>query len=256
MLGVTKTHMLVLCGLTVLAAPGLVSRLHLLFARSSPLAATQQFDVAVVLGYALFRNGSLTTPLKARVQEGVRLWQEGAAAHIIWSGAQPGPEAGPSSEASAMAAWALALLPSPSTIQSEEEKQEKQEEEEEEQQQGQGDGSAQCPGGQQLPRSWLLEGRSTSTRENAMFSLALVKSHRWTRILVVTNTFHQLRSRLVFLKALQELHMQECQVVMAHVPPAWHQGWGGGALLNWALDVLDPVREVAALVLYWWRGYV
>ncbi|KAJ9509205.1 hypothetical protein QJQ45_001488 [Haematococcus lacustris] len=185
MLGVTKTHLLVLCGLTVLAAPGLVSRLHLLFARSSPLAATQQFDVAVVLGYALFRNGSLTTPLKARVQEGVRLWQEGAAAHIIWSGAQPGPEAGPSSEASAMAAWALALLPSPSTIQSEEEKQEKQEEEE--QQQGQGDGSAQCPDGQQLPR-------------------------RWTRILVVTNTFHQLRARLVFLKALQELAgMTECQ---------------------------------------------
>ena len=83
------------------------------------------------------------------------------------------------------------------------------------------------------PPRWLLEDGSTSTRANALNSLAIIAalndapyepgegggggggggdeggggSAAWTRIVVVTNPFHQLRAYRTFLRAMREAGM-------------------------------------------------
>jgi uncharacterized SAM-binding protein YcdF (DUF218 family) len=101
-----------------------------------------------------------------------------------------------------------------------------------------------------------MESSSTSTRENAVFSIELAKQHGLRSFLIATNTFHQLRSLLVFRKVLQEMGLGGSRVYVAEVPFTGHRGWGGGPLLNHAIDQLDFWREIAALVYYWLKGYI
>lgn len=50
--------------------------------------------------------------------------------------------------------------------------------------------------------SILVEDRSLHTRENAEFVLDLLKKHHFTKIILVTSPFHQLRTYLTFKKVL------------------------------------------------------
>jgi len=187
-------------------------------------------DVVIILGYALYKDGSCSAPLQTRVEAGVRAWERlaGQRPHtaLIFSGAHPGDGLRRHSEANAMLTHAMVV---------------KQHEN----------------GSKQPHVQWLLEQRSISTRENAMFSLQIVKEHGWHNILVVTNQFHQRRSLLTFKKAACDLHMK-VQVLVEQLPFAGHQhgAWGGGPLLDMYMDMYDGARELAALPYYWAKGYL
>ncbi len=152
------------------------------------------FDVAVVLGYALQRDGEPTKVLRERIKAGVALHQSGAARALIFSGGHPGGgRRGNRSEAEVMATWGKTLLPEQ-------------------------DAGHDSVGG------WHLEEDSTSTRENALFSLRMAREDvaiaarrgvgraagapRRLRVAIVTSSFHQLRSKRVFEAAWEDLRRE------------------------------------------------
>mmetsp|Transcript_18986 Transcript_18986/g.53178 ORF Transcript_18986/g.53178 Transcript_18986/m.53178 type:complete len:237 (+) Transcript_18986:207-917(+) len=183
-----------------------------------------QADVIIVFGYALFRNGSATNPLKARVDAGVDAWQKGFGANLIFSGAYPSRISGyitgggkrNKSEAQVMLEHGMQRL----------ERSRKQV--------------------AHQPESWLLEEQSTSTVENALHSLDIMKQKGWSSALLATNTFHQRRTLLTFQRVASDLGIH-CQVGVLEVPFAGHR-WGLGFLVDNAMDLLDFVRELAAFV--------
>ena len=125
-------------------------------------------------------------------------------------------------------------------------------------------------------RRWLNEEASTSTRENAVFSLQMAQERGWSSVLVVTSPFHQRRSQWTFLKAAKDLGLQatsggwpvgsreqgdavtapETRVYMAQAPFLGHMGYSGGPLHDAAVDVWDWIREVLAMAYYWAKGYI
>jgi len=65
----------------------------------------------------------------------------------------------------------------------------------------------------------VLEEESTSTRENALRSLALLAERGWTRkAVLVTSPFHQWRAERVFRKAAAELGHAGMDFAVAAVP--------------------------------------
>ena len=130
--------------------------------------------VAVVLGYALERDGTPSPELRDRVKQGVSLFVRGDARRVVFSGGHPGGGLrGNKSEAEVMAEYATGLL------------------------------------GSEEKERWLLEDESTSTRTNAIFTIqklwALPPPPRPLVVYIVTSPFHQRRSLLVFRQAHREL---------------------------------------------------
>ena len=120
-------------------------------------------------------------------------------------------------------------------------------------------------------RRWLNEEASTSTRENAVFSLQMAQERGWSSVLVVTSPFHQRRSQLTFLKAAKDLGIQATsggwlgsreqgdtalRVYVAQAPFLGHVGYSGGPVHDAAVDVWDWIREVLAMAYYWAKGYI
>ena len=124
---------------------------------------------------------------------------------------------------------------------------------------------------------WLNEEASTSTRENAVFSLQMVKERGWSSVLVVTNPFHQRRSQWTFLKAAADLGLvapsgrqlgshrddgssaaagEAVRIYVARTPFVGHVGYAGGSMHDAAVDVWDWIREILAMGYYWAKGYV
>ncbi|MEW5303530.1 MAG: hypothetical protein WDW36_006212 [Sanguina aurantia] len=129
----------------------------------------------------LHRNGSLTAPLQGRVRAGVWEWQRGNAHNLIFSGAHPDNSRPDITEAHAMQSFAQTLVQ---------------------------------PGQQsETEGHWLVEEQSTSTRENALCSLAQVVQRGWSSVLLVTSPLHQLRSLLVFRRVLRQLNATHVKVV-------------------------------------------
>ena len=130
--------------------------------------------VAVVLGYALERDGTPSPELRDRVKQGVSLFVRGDARRVVFSGGHPGGGLrGNKSEAEVMAEYATGLL------------------------------------GSKEKERWLLEHESTSTRTNAIFTIQklwdLPPPPRPLVVYIVTSPFHQRRSLLVFRQAHREL---------------------------------------------------
>lgn len=202
-------------GLRAAASSSLTARMHNLLAcsKSHPIPTGEKPRVAVVLGYVLHTNGSCTRPLQSRVEVALDLYKQGHVQHLLFSGAHPGGGVRNSSEANAMSEYALQLL-----------------------------------GGEVPPGRWWLEEQSTSTRTNAVFSLAMIKQKQelhlqqlraaeegaqtmpadpnlgsallgeegstgnpWGSIVLVTNPFHQLRSYWTLLHAMKEMGMEPDQ---------------------------------------------
>ena len=210
----------------------------------------------VVLGFALDRAGRPSPPLEARVREGVQLLQAGRVDRLVFSGGHPGGGLrGGVSEAEVMKGFAEEALAGA------------------------------------LPRgAAVLEKRSTSTRENALFSLVALAEGGGGgsgvgEVVVVTSCFHQWRARRAFLRAAQQLNLP-AQVTVAPLGPdsdfgfsrafeqtlrralprgeAWEgaSGWLKAPLLP-AAAVLDAcaalfhvARELLAIVLYFSKGWV
>lgn len=225
------------------------------------------------------RNGTCTRPLQSRVEVGVALQRRGAARRaVIFSGAHPGGGLRRVSEANAMRSYAREAVARRAASSSGGDGAD-----------GSGDAAA------RLEAGWLLEERSTSTRTNALFSLAMVlaedernaqrQEHGGQsqqqrppgRIVLATNPFHQLRSYLVFRRAMAELGMlrgprsggggegsggggdhrnhRQYELFVAAAPFAGHHGYGCAAL-DAAADAWDFARELAALAWYALRGWL
>ena len=184
--------------------------------RSSPdldveVDSVGEADFVVVLGYALKRDGEPTEVLQHRVKAGVRLWQRlwrsrAAPIRLVFSGGHPGGgERGNKSEASSMKDYALRLLTH--------------------------DDEAKLR--EIATDNWVLETLSTSTRENALFSIEKIRAMaaaekgcgddgdgdgdeehagrrrrrqgKAQRVAIVTSKFHQFRSEKTFQKAWQDI---------------------------------------------------
>lgn len=252
-------------------------------------------DVAVVLGYSL-QDGVPTLPLVARVHLGVRLFCSGRARNLLFSGAE-GQDAGAfGTEAHAMARFAVTLLSMNHSLDS-----------------GRGARCAppleeyprraalhavditpvrdrrgqhlrvrELSGGgvfdEELGTAaeafdWVLEESSTSTRENAVFSLEECHRRGWRRVAVVTNRFHQWRAERTFLAAAREAAARAAeagtkaggiQIFSARMPPELElttqfpppgRGFFARSKELWRAQ-WNVVREVAAIALYFARGWI
>lgn len=115
-------------------------------------------DTIVVLGAGLRRDGSAGPALTRRTLHAAQLYREGLAPRIICSGGHAEPR--PRSEAAACAE----IL----------------------QRQGIPDSAV------------ILEDRSRSTEENALYTREIMDANGWTRALVVSDSFHMLRAEWIF----------------------------------------------------------
>ncbi len=148
-------------------------------------------DVIVMLGAGLEPGDRPGRAMSRRIQQAATLHARGLASHVICSG---GTGAGRSRSEAAVCAEVL-------------------------QRQG-------------VPASAiLLEERSRSTEENALYSMALIADRGWQRVIVVSDGYHLLRARWLFGRLGQPVLTSPA----ADPPPAWH--------------VLYVLREVGAL--YW-----
>ncbi|GLC32983.1 hypothetical protein PLESTB_000383600 [Pleodorina starrii] len=235
--------------LALALTPAGVRWLHgLLLARSPPLPDDAVADVAIVLGYALFRNGSLTEPLKGRVRAGVEAFLQGRARHLLFSGSHPGGVVVRRTEANVMREYAEELMAE--------------------------------RGQAVLPDRWFEEDASTSTYENALFSLEICRRKGWKTLLVVTSPFHQLRSDLVFRRLVSQTTItpvgaegseaaaaggprglahdagrgrQDIRVYIAPCEVVPHAGYFS-PVADRLVDLWDWARELLALIYYFAKG--
>ncbi|KAJ1640464.1 DUF218 domain-containing protein [Pavlovales sp. CCMP2436] len=170
-------------------------------------------DSIVVLGYSCDHVRGIPSPtLALRVEAALSLWRRTGASLVFSGGAGEQVRAGLPTEADIMASYAGTLLAT----------------------------------GEPPPRI-LLERKSTSTRENALFSLPTLDCSRTKRtVVIVTSTFHQWRARRVFQAAARTLGLQGCQVL---VHPCATRDERVTTQYDW-------FREIAACALYWYRGWI
>ncbi|KAG1662508.1 hypothetical protein FOA52_000912 [Chlamydomonas sp. UWO 241] len=216
----------------LLSNPSYVARLH------ETLAVTDQqppgsCDAIIVLGYALSPAGVPLGPLAGRVTIAWQALRHGVAPVAVLSGAHSGTGLRGMSEANAMLTQARAV--SRATAQPFNEEQ------------------------------WIKEEESTSTRENALYSLRLAQARGWSSITLVTNTFHQRRSLLTFRKAAAQLCLapgdKPVSVYVTPMPFAGHQnypliGTAKTKQMDLLVDLWDFVRELAALAYYKAKGFI
>lgn len=183
---------------------------------------------AVVLGYCLSPDGAAGPGLAARARAGADLFASGAAQALIFSGGHPGGGLrGGRSEAAVAAGVGAAHL-----------------------------------GLAAPPPAWRLEEASTSTWENALFSLRMLAGGGGggdQRVIVVTSPFHLGRAARTFARAAavvavaaaaDETSPPPSFTLFAHAPPVDRPTTPAER----ATATYEAVREVAALVWYWVRG--
>lgn len=151
-------------------------------------------DVIVVLGAALNRDGTPYRALTRRAEHAARLWSRGLAGRVICTGGIGAHVQVPRSEA---------------------------------------DGCREVLMRSGVPRSViLLEETSRTTDENARQARQVMQRHGWRRAIVVSDSYHVLRARYLFVRA-------GIDAVTSPVPAAQV-----GSPLFYVMSV---VREVAAL---------
>ena len=176
-------------------------------------------NVAVVLGYACDAAGRPTPLLRNRVEMGLELFVRGDVDHILFTGSHDGRAArGGRSEAACMRAYAAEVA----------------------------DRRFGAEARRGWERRWYLEEESTSTRENAEYSLrTLLFGMR--RLIIVTNRFHMLRAVWTFQRAAREIEERA-----AAAGEGAGEG-GAGAPVSIAMGPLDagadavPVSGLAAV---------
>jgi len=115
-------------------------------------------DVIIVLGAGVTRNGNAGFALSRRALQAVALYNAGHAKSILCSGGQPPNR--PNSEAYACQQFLMA---------------------------------------QGIPENAIvLESRSRSTEENAVYSSEIMRERGWQTALVTTDSFHIFRARWIF----------------------------------------------------------
>jgi uncharacterized SAM-binding protein YcdF (DUF218 family)/glycosyltransferase involved in cell wall biosynthesis len=93
-----------------------------------------------------------------------------------------------------------------------------------------------------------LETHAANTHENVEFSKRILDAHGWRRILLVSSPYHMRRALLTWQKAAPEI-----SVVPTPAPVSQFYAHDRGASLEQIRGVL---QEYAAIVMYWWRGWI
>ncbi len=83
----------------------------------------------------------------------------------------------------------------------------------------------------------ILEDRSHSTEENALYTAAIMRAHGWTTVIVVSDGFHLYRTEMLFRRA----------GVVAYTSPAQTTAGPMNPVERYARES----RELAALLWYW-----
>jgi uncharacterized SAM-binding protein YcdF (DUF218 family) len=94
----------------------------------------------------------------------------------------------------------------------------------------------------------LLETQSANTHENVTSTREILKASGWRRILLVSSPYHMRRALLTWRKAAPEV-----EVIPEPVPQSQFYAHARGASLNQIRGIL---QEYAALVDYWWKGWI
>jgi len=94
----------------------------------------------------------------------------------------------------------------------------------------------------------LLEQRSTNTYQMVKFVEAILREHRWKRILLVSSPYHMRRALLVWQKQAPDV-----TVLPTPVPRSQFYEHARGATLEQVRGIL---QEYVAILGYWRRGWV
>jgi uncharacterized SAM-binding protein YcdF (DUF218 family) len=93
-----------------------------------------------------------------------------------------------------------------------------------------------------------LETHAANTHENVLFSQRILESNGWRRVLLVSSPYHMRRAMLTWRKAAPATDV-------IPTPPASSQFYlhDRGAGLE---QMRGLMQEYAAIVVYWWRGWL
>lgn len=98
------------------------------------------------------------------------------------------------------------------------------------------------------PEAIELETEAANTRDNVVLSARILAEHGWRHILLVSSPYHMRRAVLVWRRAAPEV-----RVTPTPVPVSQFYQHERGASLQ---QIRGVAQEYAAIVLYWWRGWV
>ena len=93
-----------------------------------------------------------------------------------------------------------------------------------------------------------LETRAANTYQNVVFSDRILGSHGWRRILLVSSPYHMRRALMTWRKLVPDV-----SVVPTPVPASQFYAHDRGASLD---QIRGIAQEYAAIVIYWWRGWI
>jgi uncharacterized SAM-binding protein YcdF (DUF218 family) len=87
----------------------------------------------------------------------------------------------------------------------------------------------------------VTEGKSTSTYENAQFSVKLLREHHLTRVVIVTSWYHSRRALASFREAAPEIQFYSCPTIQPPSISRWPNRYERDRIL----------REYGKLLYYW-----
>src|SRR5262245_13294193 len=93
-----------------------------------------------------------------------------------------------------------------------------------------------------------LETRASNTHENVEFSQRILNAHGWKRALVVSSPYHMRRALMTWRKAAPEI-----EAIATPAPISQFYAHDRGASLE---QMRGIAQEYAAIVMYWWRGWI
>ena len=94
----------------------------------------------------------------------------------------------------------------------------------------------------------LLEEAAANTRENVEYTKRILDQHGWTRVLLVSSPYHMRRACLTWRKLAPDI-----TVVPTPVPESQFYTHRRGPSLE---QIRGLLHEAAAIVQYWWRGWI
>jgi uncharacterized SAM-binding protein YcdF (DUF218 family)/glycosyltransferase involved in cell wall biosynthesis len=98
------------------------------------------------------------------------------------------------------------------------------------------------------PSAIILEAQAASTFQNVAFVRDILRRERWREIMLVSSPYHMRRALLTWRKIAPDV-----RVISTPVPYSQFYAHGWGADLEQIKGIL---HEYAAIVYYWWRGWI
>jgi uncharacterized SAM-binding protein YcdF (DUF218 family) len=94
----------------------------------------------------------------------------------------------------------------------------------------------------------LLETAAANTYENVRFTRTLLAERGWRRILLVSSPYHMRRATMTWKRVAPDI-----DVIASPVEESQFYAHERGASLEQLRGLL---HEVAAIVVYWWKGWI